>query len=108
MAAGLMIPVPLSPWEIGQMPNNPYATGERRRQPRSGDENLASLIIQAMLRDPSNAQQNLEGLLRDGAVPELVHRVLEMAAECSEKRGVELGPTIGAVRGHLRRAGFAV
>jgi hypothetical protein len=108
MAAGLMIPVRLSFWEIGHMPNLLYDTRERRRQPRSGDENLASLIIQAMLRDPSTTQQNLEELLRDGAIPELVHRVLEMAAQCSEKRGVELGATIGAVRSHLRQAGFAV
>jgi hypothetical protein len=81
---------------------------ERRRHPRSAQDERATSLIQALRRDVNQAAADLEADLRAGADASVIGALLSAAEVLASLRGIPLGREVRAVRRRLRKAGYDV
>lgn len=76
---------------------------ERRAKPRSARQNAATNVVQAIVRDPSAAAEELLRDLEEGADPDVVLGLLDAAEAALALRGVSKSTTIEALRSRISR-----
>ncbi|MBI2403330.1 MAG: hypothetical protein HYV20_11480 [Gemmatimonadetes bacterium] len=80
----------------------PPAT-ERRARPRTSRDNLATSVVQMILRDPVAAGDMLEQDIVSGGDPQVVLGLLDAAEAIFQLRGVDAGAKLTALRQRLKR-----
>lgn len=77
---------------------------ERRHKPRSARENAATNVVQAIVRDPGAAVEDLLRDVEEGGDPDVVLGLLAAAEAALELRGVSKSTVIEALRKRIERS----
>jgi len=84
------------------LPKPPPPTTERRARPRTSGDNLATNVVQMILRDPVAAGDMLEQDIVSGGDPHVVLGLLDAAEAIFQLRGVDASAKLVALRQRLK------
>lgn len=88
----------------GMDPRNPPASAtERRSRERTGRDNLATSLVQMIVRDPTAAGDMLAKDIAEGGSPEVVLGLLDAAEAIFQLRGLDASAKLAALRQRLKR-----